>query len=85
MAGWRVGAFIDDKEIQMKMIQAGIALLGLALLAGCETRIDDGGRGGTYGDGRYERGYGNGPYYDSRDGWDDRQGYWHPYRQYRRY
>ncbi|HUR47795.1 MAG TPA: hypothetical protein VMZ27_18060 [Candidatus Saccharimonadales bacterium] len=83
----------------MKMIQAAIAVLGLALLAGCETRHDGYGRGGTSGYGTYQRGYGgtygngtyeregvynNGPYYDGRGGWYDRDGYWHGDRRYRR-
>ena len=91
MADSGVIASIDKKEIHMKMIQAGIGLLGLALLAGCETRVEERGEGGTYGNGTYERGYGgtygNGTYergpYETRRGWYDSQGYWHEDRHYR--
>ena len=70
----------------MKIIQIVIAVLGLAVVAGCETR-NDRGRGGTYGYGTYERGTVYGPYENGRysnDGWYDRQGYWHENRHYRR-
>ena len=75
----------------MKMIQAGIGLLGLALLAGCETRVEERGEGGDLREWDvpawvrwhvWERHLRARTLRD-KTGLVDSQGYWHEDRHYR--